>query len=58
MRGHVDDEDKFESPAHAIGHYAAIAWLAEFHKRRRPDYEPVPLPRIVSEVVERVKGEL
>lgn len=58
MRGHIDDEDRWPDLEHVLVWRGMLAGMAEMTKRARPDYEPVPLPRIVSEVVERVKGEL
>jgi len=57
MRGHVPDEDKFESPLHAACHYAAVMWMAEMSKRQRPDYTPQPLPAVIRAAIKRAESE-
>lgn len=55
MRGHMDDEDKFPSATYAACHYTAVAWQGEQERRKRPDYEPVPLPVVIREAMAKAQ---
>jgi len=57
MRGHVPDDDKFESPLHAACHYSALMWMAEIKRRERPDYQAQPLPAVIRGAIERASEE-